>query len=113
MFLYKLAHLNPLVTSGLPHPYHLDESTFIFRGVRSSFSFFVSFFDEINVRKQKSPIWGTAFCSVISGAILFAYVVKKGARLIWVNETKSKLLVNRADKNITQTFPCNILEQYK
>ena len=36
---------NPLVTNGLSHPYHLDESTFILRGVRSiffSFSFYFS-----------------------------------------------------------------------
>ena len=27
------------MTNGLSHPYHLDESTFNFRGIRSSFSF--------------------------------------------------------------------------
>ena len=31
--------LNPLVMNGLSHPYHLDESTFIFRGFRCDFSF--------------------------------------------------------------------------
>ena len=30
---------NPLVTNGISHPYHLDESTVIVRGVRSKFSF--------------------------------------------------------------------------
>ena len=31
----------PLVTNGLSHPYYLDESTFIFRGIRSDFSFLI------------------------------------------------------------------------
>ena len=30
---------NPLVTNGLSHLYHLDESTFIYRGTRSFFYF--------------------------------------------------------------------------
>ena len=30
---------NPRVTNGLPYPYHLDESIFIFWDVRSNFSF--------------------------------------------------------------------------
>ena len=34
----------PLVTNGFSHPYHLDESTFIFRGMRSNFSFFLFHF---------------------------------------------------------------------
>ena len=29
--------INPLVTNGLSHPYHLEESTFIIRGIRSCF----------------------------------------------------------------------------
>ena len=31
--------LNPLVTNGLSHRYDLDVSIFIFRGIRSNFSF--------------------------------------------------------------------------
>ena len=34
---------NPLVTNGLSHPYHLDESTFIFRGIKSKISFLFHF----------------------------------------------------------------------
>ena len=30
---------NPLVTNGLSHPYHLDESIFIYRGIRSNIPF--------------------------------------------------------------------------
>ena len=62
--------INPLVTNGISQSYHFDESTFVLRGIRSNFSFF----DEIHVSKQNSPRWDAAFCSVTSGAILFAYV---------------------------------------
>ena len=41
--------INPLVMNGLSHLYHLDESIFIFRDIRSIFSF------EIHVSKQNSP----------------------------------------------------------
>ena len=47
--------VNPLVTNGLSHPYHLDESSFIFRGFRNNFFIFNIFFDEIHVSKQNSP----------------------------------------------------------
>ena len=65
--------------NGLSHPYHLDESTFIYRGIMSVFVFiFTSFFYENPVSKQNSPRWEAAFCGVTSGAILFAYVTEKG-----------------------------------
>ena len=34
--LFSYFHINPRVTNGLSHLYHLDESTLICRGVRSS-----------------------------------------------------------------------------
>ena len=34
---------NPYVTYGISHPYHLDESTFIFGGIRGNFSFLFHF----------------------------------------------------------------------
>ena len=57
--------VNPYMTNGLSHPYQLDESIFNFRGIRSIFSFSISFFDETNLSKQNSPRWD---------AILFVYV---------------------------------------
>ena len=55
---YKRLYLNPqggnqrynfnsYSTDGLSHHYHLGESTFVFRGFRCDFIFFLSFFDEI------------------------------------------------------------------
>ena len=36
-------HFNPYLTNGFSHHYHLVESTFIFRGVRSDFYFLFNF----------------------------------------------------------------------
>ena len=43
--------LNPLLTNGFSHPYHSGRSIFIFRGIRSDFSFL----DESKVSEQNSP----------------------------------------------------------
>ena len=37
------ASINPYLTNGFSHHYHLDESTFIFRGVRIDFYFLSDF----------------------------------------------------------------------
>ena len=62
--------INPLVMNGLSHPYQMDEYIFIFRGIRSNYSFIFHFY----VSKQKSPRLDAAICGVLSGAILFAYL---------------------------------------
>ena len=81
----KSTLINPYVTNGLSHPYHLDESVFVFRGSGSIFLFLFHFFDENDVSKQNSPRWDAAFCGVTSGAILCVYVPQKGrSMLIWV-----------------------------
>ena len=64
---------NPYLINGFSHIYQMDESTFIFRGVRSDFYFFISFFDVISLCKKNSPD-GTPR----SVAMLFAYVPQKG-----------------------------------
>ena len=47
--------INPLVTNGLSHLYHLDESTSIFRGIRSNFSFLFNFSIKIMSANRKAP----------------------------------------------------------
>ena len=47
--------INPLVTNELSHNYHLDESTFNFRGIGSDFSFLFHFFDESHERNRIAP----------------------------------------------------------
>ena len=62
------------MTNGLSHPYYLHESTFILRGIRSNFSFFISFFDENQKSKQNSPRCDAAYCGVTYGANMFVFV---------------------------------------
>ena len=71
--------LNPNEPNGISHPYHLDESIFVFRVIGSNYNFYF-IFDENHVSKEKSPRWDAAFCGVASGAILFAYVPLKGRK---------------------------------
>ena len=87
--------INPYLTNGFSHRYQLGESTFIFRGVRSDFYFFsISFFDEISsLCKQNSLRWDAAFCGVISGAILFAYVPQKGGSYVLICTTFGTLSI--------------------
>ena len=61
--------ISPLVTNGLSHPYLLDESSFILRGIGVNMTF--SFFDENHFSKQNSPRWRHV-CGVKFGAILWA-----------------------------------------
>ena len=65
------------MTNGLFHPYHLDESMFNYRGIRSDFTFF----DENHVSKRNSPSFATShlelFCLPMSHT--------KDARIVWVN----------------------------
>ena len=69
-----MININPLVTNGLSHHYHLDESVFIFRGIGSNFSFLFHFSMKIRVSKENSPRWDAAAGGVPPGAILFVYV---------------------------------------
>ena len=74
-------HFNSLVTNGISHPCQLDESTSIFRGVRSNYSFLSHFRCKLTQKPQmgrrvlRRHIWG--------------YSVKKEARLIWVKVSTS------------------------
>ena len=82
------------MTNGLSHPYHLDESTFTFRGIRGNFLFV----DKFPASKQNSPRWDATFCGVTSGVILFAYVHKKGARLIWAKSLNQTIFKDKKMK---------------
>ena len=52
------------MTNGLSHSYQLDESTFIFRGIRSDFSFFFQFSMKIMSANRVVP--DGLFCLPIS-----------------------------------------------
>ena len=66
--------INPYLTNGFSHHYYLEESTFIFRGVRSDFHFLSHFSMKFLCANKIAPRWDAAFCGVISGAMPFAYV---------------------------------------
>ena len=71
--------INPLVTNGLSHPYHLDESTFIFRGIWSDFSFLFHFPTKFmlanRIAQDETALHLGLFCVPMSH--------KKDARLIY------------------------------
>ena len=79
--------LNPYLTNGVSHHYHLGESSFILGASGRTFANFIPFFffDLIPLSKQNSHRWDAAFCGVTSGAILFAYVSMSSIALINLN----------------------------
>ena len=83
--------VNPLVTNELSHPYHLDESIFIFRGIRINFSFLFHFLMKIMSANRIAPGGMPHFAA--SHLRLFCLPMshknKKDARLIWVKPVLS------------------------
>ena len=59
----QFSHDAAYLTKRIHHPYHLDDPTSVFRGIRDNCSFFISFFDNIHVSKQNSPRWDAALCA--------------------------------------------------
>ena len=76
------------MTNGLSHPYHLDEFTFIFRGIRSNFSFHFSMNFLLQANRIASDVT-PCFAASHLGLFCLPMSHKKDARLIWVNVTKS------------------------
>ena len=72
------------MTNGLSHVYHLDETTFIFRDIRSNFSFLFHFncFDENHVSKQNGPDGTPCFSASHLGLFCLPMSHKKDVRLI-------------------------------
>ena len=75
---------NPLVTNGLSHPYHLDESTFIYMGIRSGFSFLFHFLMKIMSANRIAPDGMPRLAASNLGLFCLPMSHKKGTRLIWV-----------------------------
>ena len=75
--------------NGLSHPYHLDESIFIFRGNRSNSSFLINFSKKIKIANRIAPD-GTPqnrmprFVASHLGLFCLPMSHKKDARIIWV-----------------------------
>ena len=78
----QTASINPLLTNGLSHPYHLDESTFNFRGIRSDFSFLFHFSMTIMSANKIAPDGTPRFAASHPGLFCLPMSHKKDARLI-------------------------------
>ena len=70
--------------NGLSHPYHLDESTFIFRGIRSNFSFLFNLSMKFMPANRIAPDGTPHFAMSHLGLFCLPMSHKKDARLIWV-----------------------------
>ena len=81
-------HFNPLVTNEFSHHYQLGESTFIFRGIRSDFSFLFLFSMKIILANRIAPDETPRFAASHLGLFCLPLSHKKDARLIWVNISK-------------------------
>ena len=68
------------MTNGLSHPYHLDESTFIFRAMGSNFSFLFHFSSANRMVPDRTP----PFAASHLGLFCLHMSHKKDAMLIWV-----------------------------
>ena len=74
------------MTNRVSHPYHLDESSFIYRGTRSYFSFLFLFSMKINIANRIGPDGTPPFAASHLGLFYLPMSHKKEARLIWVKK---------------------------
>ena len=86
--------------NGFSHPYHLDESTIIFRGIRSNFSFLFNFFYENHVSKRNGARWDAAFCGVTSSSGLYGLSYLFNSHNVAFNKGCSSLAVIGRSSNI-------------
>ena len=77
----KTSFLNPNKSNGLSHPYHLDEPIFIFRGIRSGFSFLFHFSMKFLKANIIAPDGTPRFAASHLGLFCLPKSHKKDARL--------------------------------
>ena len=76
--------LTQLVTNGISHPYNLDESTFIFRGIGSKFTFSSHFSMKIMSANRIAPDGTPRFVASHLGLFCFPLSNKKGGLAQWL-----------------------------
>ena len=74
--------VNPLVTNGLSHPYHLDKPTFILRGIMSYFEFLFYFSMKFKIANRIAHDGTPRFAASHLGLFCLPMSHKKDARLI-------------------------------
>ena len=72
------------MTNGLSHPYHLDQSIFISRGIRSDFSFLFHFSMKIMKANRIAQDGTPRFAASNLGLFCLPVSHRKDARLIWL-----------------------------
>ena len=77
--------INPFVTNGLSHPYQFGESTFVYRSIRTDFSFLFHFSMKNMCANIIAPDGKPHFAASHLGLLFLPMSHKKDARLIWVN----------------------------
>ena len=74
--------INPYLTNGFSHHYHLGESIFIFRDIRSVlFLNLITFFNENSPSKQNSPRWDAVSAASHLGLFCLPMSHKRDTRL--------------------------------
>ena len=89
------------MTNGLSNPYHLDESTFIFRGIWSVFFIFISHFVENHKSKRNSPRWEATFLGPFCSPMYNKNDTRLYGIISNVYEPVHRMSV------LTCAFPCN------
>ena len=72
------------MTNGFGRPYHLDESNFIFRDIRSNFPFLFHFSMKIKIANRIAPDGTPRFAASHLRLFCLPMSHKKDARRIWV-----------------------------
>ena len=87
----QTALLNPHVTNGFSHPYHLDESTFISRDFRHDFSFVFHFWMKFMFANRIATDGMPHFAASHLGLFCLPMSHRKNAKLIWDKIAKNPL----------------------
>ena len=85
------------MTNGLSHPYHLGEYTFVYRDIKSIFSFLFHFSMKIILANRIAPDGTPRFVASHLGLFYLPMSHKKDTRLIWVKPLYFDLCWCRTD----------------
>ena len=100
--------LSPLLTNGLPHPYHLYESILIFRGTGCKFSFFGEQNSPSRESHLRRHIWDYSGCQCpIKGTPgLYGLMQRFQAENVFIfSSFMSRLLIVKGLLNISELDP--------
>ena len=109
--LVTVSLLNPYVTSGLAHHYHLAESTVILGASRVILNFHSIFFMKLLKANRIAPDGMPCFGASHLGLFCLHISHKKDARLIWNNVSTVSLEIILIPKMLVETLKHNTNKQ--